>query len=169
MAEEDGVQVHGQDFALGVQPLYVNGGDLLADLAGIARHRLLQRRRAPLGAHLLIQVTGQLLGQGAGSLGRHIESADIGEYGPYNSPQVNAPVGEETAVLDGGQCVLHGLWDFLVTAENLAVLLLEIPQVLPVGRVHLGNAFGLEQLQLVDIGQVVAEQLVDHCKGDAVE
>ena len=169
VAEEHGVEVHHQDLALGVEPLHVDGRDLLADLAGVGGQHVPQGVGGALGADLPVEVAGQLLGEGAGPLGGGVPALHVLQDGPEDAAQVDPPMAEEAAVLHRDQGVPHRLGDLFEAADQLPVLELEVVEVAAVRGVDPGDPLGLEGLQLVDVREVVADQGVDHAQDQRVE
>ena len=76
---------------------------------------------------------------------------------------------EEAPVLDRDEGILHRLGDLVEVADELAVLLLEIEQMLAIGGPDPGDPLRLEGLEGVDVGKVVAEQGVDEANSDGVK
>ena len=154
---------------LGVQPLDVDGRDLLADLARERGRQQVPAVAAALTADLRIEIARQLLRQGAGALSCQVTGLDVGQRGAADPPQVDAPVFEEPPVFDGDESVLHRLRDLVVAVEEFAVFLGILPQQASFGRVDLGHALGLEGLQFVNVGQVVIEEVVYYTQTDTVQ
>ena len=139
-AEVDGVEVHGENLLLGVVVLQLDGHDPLTELGE-------DGATAGVGLAHLVEVLGQLLGDGGAAAGGAMASDDSLEEHAEETACVDAGVAVETGVL-GGDEGIDEVGGKLVVGDVGAVLEAYVAQHLAVVADDLG---GLQAVGILDV------------------